>query len=486
VRTARIVCCAAFAVAIASCGEGAPPPGSRAHAEALLREALASSEASARAAAVDAIGRLRATQFDDALARLEADPDPRVQAALDATRLRRLDPRSPAVVTQLIERLRGREAGLLEWLPVVSDDASQRAILDAALSARAPQTRVATLVRAANSASSTQRALAARGLEDDDLAVRAAAARLAWASQLGPERTRALRTLLEGSAERKAEAAAQLADHGDTLTVPALFAAAADPEGVVADVARAALCRLGSPGACGQLEAVFGVRDPARVGPAAMALVRSTDPAATRGVQSVLSHPEAEIRAIAACALAEAPPSVHDALALQHLDDADPRARACAAVAALGASEVQALDVVRAAARGSNPSLRAALAKALRSRHEGSADPASALGLRALAGLDDDTLSPVEDVDSAIAATTTLLASREAKVRDSAASRALESAHPELRLMAALAVAEGRAADPGVALTRLMTDPFAVVRVAAAAARLRDSAEREAPEGPST
>jgi hypothetical protein len=131
-----------------------------------------------------------------------------------------------------------------------------------------------------------QRALAARGLEDDDLAVRAAAARLAWASQLGPERTRALRTLLEGSAERKAEAAAQLADHGDTLTVPALFAAAADPEGVVADVARAALCRLGSPGACGQLEAVFGVRDPARVGPAAMALVRSTDPAATRGVQS--------------------------------------------------------------------------------------------------------------------------------------------------------------------------------------------------------
>ena len=451
-----------------------------------MREALASPDAAARAAAVDAVGRLRATQFDDALTRLESDADPRVQAALDATRLRRLDARTPALVAQLVEGLRGREAGLLAWLPVVPDDASRAALLDAALSARDPQTRVAALVGADLAASTTQRALSTRGLKDDHPVVRAAAARVAWTNDLGVERARTLQALLEGSADRKAEAAAQLADHGDTWTVPALYAAAADPDGVVADVARAALCRLGAPGACAQLEAVFGLRDAARVGPAAIALVRSTDPVATPLVQSVLSHPEAEVRVLAACALAEAPPSSHDVLALRHLQDADPRARACAAVAALGVAETEALAIVRAAARGSNPSLRAALVQALQARHKSSADAASALGLRVLAGLEDDAGGALEDVEAAVSALNALLASREVALRDAAAARALESAAPELRLLAALAISEGHAADPGSALTRVMNDPFVVVRVAAASARLRDSGDDEPNEDPQT
>lgn len=477
---------AALTAALMACGDAAPPPGSRAHAEALLREALASTEPSARAAAVDAVGRLHAAEFDAALLRLEADPDARVQAALDATRLRRFDPKSPAIVAQLIERLRGREAGLLEWLPVVAHAESQQAILVAALSARAPQTRIDALARAARCASTTQRALATVGLRDDDPDVRAAAARLAWSSQRGSERARALQALLEGSAERKAEAADQLADHGDTWAVPALYAAAADPEGIVADVARAALCRLGAPGACAQLEAVFGVRDSARVGPAARALVRSPDPDATRGVRSALSHPETEVRAATACTLAEASPSARDALALDHLNDPEARVRACAAVAALGVAEGQALAVVRAAAQGSNPSLRAALVRALTARHDASADAASTLGLRALAGLEADTVGAIENLDTALAAVTTLLASRDVQVRDASAARALESSQPELRLMAALAIAEGRAADPGAPLTRLLSDDFVVVRVAAAAARLREPGERDLVDGPTT
>ena len=471
---------AALLGGVLGCADALPVPGTDAHAVSVVEAYLASPEPGLRAMAADLVGRASLRNYADRVTQLLGDPEPRVRAAAVGAQVRLGGPRAAELVGATMRAQPGREAAYLSLLGATRDPEVIRVVLDGAYDAPLAEIRSRALAAAAHVPVELQRALTDRALLDPDPQVRMQAVRLAYAQGRADSLPQLLSALLEGSAERRAEAARLLGDLREYAAVPALMHAAGDPEGVVALVARASLCRLGAPGLCMGLRDAFAVRDAERIEPAIEALVRTGGAAARDLLPSALGHPEATVRGVATCALAAAPPGPLDDLCTTHLDDEDPRARACAAIVALRVAPEKALRVIEAAAYGTNPSLRTAITERLVARHRASPDAHSARGLRALAGLDREDARPETSMDApllpletTLPALEALLAAGDESARRDDAERALASPRPEVRALVSLMVADGRAPDPGPALARATDDPVAAVRLAAAAARLR-------------
>ncbi len=473
---------AALLCGVVGCAEDAPVPGTEAHASSVIEAYLGAPEPGLRAMAADLVGRASLRKYADRLTEMLEDPEPRVRAAAVGAEVRLGGPRAAELIGAAMRAQPGREVAYLSLVGATRDPEVLRVLLEGAFDAPQAETRSRALAAAADVPIDLQRPLTDRALLDADPQVRMQAVRLAYAQGRADSLPQLLSALLEGYTERRAEAARLLGDVREYAAVPALMHAAGDPEGVVALVARASLCRLGAPGLCAGLRDAFGVRDAARIEPAIEALVRTGGEAARDLLPSALGHPEATVRGVATCALAAAPPGPLDALCTTHLDDEDPRARACAAIVALRVAPEKALRVIEAAAFGTNPSLRIAITERLVARHRAAPDEHSARGLRALAGLgveearaETSTDSPLLPLETALPALEALLAAGTESMRRDDGERALSSPRPEVRALVSLMVAEGRAPDPGPALARATDDPVAAVRLAAAAARLRST-----------
>jgi HEAT repeat protein len=436
--------------------------------------ALQSTTPAERAVALDAVGVARRARWLPAVVTATTDPDPLVRAAALRARLR-LEPGS---VTSELRALAATPASLGRVLSVLDGRTPSEItaeVIEAASQSDDPVLRRGALDRLALLPTVVQRRVLDRALEDTDVGVRRQASGMAARLGIADATPRLLATLMDGPHERRVEAARRLGAQGDGSAVPALLHVAGRDEGALRDVATAALCALGAIENCASLRTVVASRDVATAGPAIEALVAAGGPEAGPLLAVAVAHPEVEVRLAAAVSVGRIDsPSIRRLLApLLDDDRSEPRARAAAALCDLEPERADA--VVREATRGTHPALRAHLVSALAERHGRMPTPGTGRALTRLAHLADDAHdAPLSaaDLPVAIEALRALLTAGPNIDRSLVADAALRHPAPELRFVAARAVAAGEVEDPGAALDDALSDPVVSVRVVAAVARL--------------
>ncbi len=443
-------------------------------ARAIVEAAVSAGRPAERAVAVDTLGLAGRTGWLPMIVAHAEHPDALVRSAVLRARLRL----APETVAGELRALAARPGGLGRALSVVVEGLPPDLVLEwteAAALSDAPAVRRAALAKAERLPPAARRRLTDRALSDADPSVRRAASLLAVRSGVADAAPALIGAVLDGPHEHRTEAARRLGEMGEVSAVPALVHVASRDDGPLGAVASASLCRLGHGAACGALRSAVATREVGIAGPAIEALVAAGTPEALDLLSVAVAHPEVEVRSAAAAALGEVSDPAMRRLLVPLLADERSEPRALAAAALVDVEPDRALAVVVDAARGANPALRVRLTEALAARHRRwpGAETARALGV--LAHLVDATRdAPVAgpDLPTATRALDALLEVGPALDRSLVADAALRHPTPELRYLAARAVAAGRVDDPGAALDAALADPVVSVRVAAAVARL--------------
>lgn len=466
-----------FAVALGACAAPVPPLGSVRRSEDVLDTALVSPIAAHRAVAIDAIGAAGLTDRLEVARRGATDADPLVKAAALRARLR-LEPaavaeslRTWAAGPDAADQLRALAAADGECPPALYAE-----IVESAAKSDHAEVRRAALTHLGPLDATTRRRVVARALGDQDEAVRVDGIHAAFEHALADPLPRLLDELMMGAAERRAQAARLLGEVGEVSAIPALFHVAAEDSGIVGPTARASLCRLGVDAECARLRASVLSREVAEAGPAISALAAVGGPVAVDALTAAVAHPEPDVRRAVALALSSRFEPALLRLLVPLLDDDRTEPRALAAAALVELEPARALAAVDAAVRGGNPGLRDQLVQVLAERYAARGGVQCAAALSRLAHLSDGfERLPLwaPELPTVVTALTALLSHGDQQTRGLAADAALRSATPELRFLAAHAVATGQVDDPGQALVEATDDPVPAVRIVAAAARLR-------------
>lgn len=461
---------------LCACAPVAPDagPGSGESARSIVLAALAAPDAAARAVVLDAVGLAHRRAFLPAVVAAGTDADPLVRAAALRARLR-LDPTGAAAD---LRALAADPGNLGRALTVVGDDLPEDLVadvLDAASRADAPAHRASAVEGAEFVSGDRRRRLLDRALADPDPQVRRVGATVAARLGVVDAGPGLVVALMDGPHEHRLDAARRLGELGEVCALPALLHVAARDEGPLREVATASLCRLGHDASCGALRPAVASREAGVAGPAIEALA-ALGGAEARGLLAVaVAHPEVEVRLAAAEVLGRTESTAERRVLLPLLADERAEPRALAAAALVDLEPARAFAVVFEAARGSNPGLRARLVEVLERRYRRWSTPASGRALAILAGLADeakDVAVTGADLPVALTALGALLSAGPALDRSLFADAALRHPAPEIRYLAARAVAAGDVEDPGSALDAALGDPVVSVRVAAAVARL--------------
>lgn len=441
------------------------------------RRACAPPIAAHRAVAIDAIGAAGLTERLEVARQASADADPMVKAASLRARLR-LEPaavaeslRAWATGPEAADQLRALAAANAECPPALYAE-----LVEAAARSDHAEVRRAALTRLGPLDAKTRRRVVARALDDQDEGVRVEGIHAAFEHALADPLPRLLDELMMGTAERRAQAARLLGEVGEVSAIPALFHVAAEDAGIVGPTARASLCRLGVEAECLRLRGSVLSREVAEAGPAIDALATVGGPVAFDALTAAVAHPEPDVRRAVALSLSRRFEPALLRLLVPLLDDDRTEPRALAAAALIELEPIRALAAVDSAVRGGNPGLRDQLVQVLAERYALRGGPQCAVALGRLARLEGGfERLPIwaPEIPTVVTALDALLSHGDQQTRGLAADAALRSATPELRFLAAHAVATGQVDDPGQALIEATDDPVPAVRIVAAAARLR-------------